>query len=153
MCFFAVSVCQEVEVRMDPFVYLILFVLVIIFVVLLPLLGGIGSYSVKKNEARGLNKGRSGTDKKRLKLEKEDIPLKFKVGLEKDGKKEGKRFEIDGKTGLKRRVIGKYSNNENEFDYDVDELIAEDLKEQQEEESARYEQFLGKENETQELLV
>ncbi|CDO94586.1 unnamed protein product [Kluyveromyces dobzhanskii CBS 2104] len=141
---------------MDPFVYLIVFLLAVVFVVLLPIVGGIGSYSVdrkaRSSEVQGDGKAKSLRSYTELK--KEDAPVKFKVGSSKEGKGfGGQKFDIDSKTGLKKRVIGKYKKNENAFDYDVDELIAEDLEEQQQEEAARYAQLLGKENETLEHLA
>lgn len=143
---------------MNPFVYLIVFLLVVAFVVLLPLIGGIGSYSVDKKTTRRSGDAKDSEKARSLakyaKLKKEDAPVKFKVSSSQEGEGFGTRkFEIDGKTGLKKRVIGKYNEDEAEFDYDVDELIAEDLREQQQEEAARYAQYLGKENETQENLV
>lgn len=134
--------------------------LVVVFLLLLPLLSGVGSYSLQKKPLRGKvvsakNSRDEGESKKnsnlkeRLNIKKEDAPVKFRMtdGVNHDS------FDIDGKTGLKRRYIGKYVEDNNEFDYDVDELIADDMLQEQQEAQKHYAQFEGRENEAHEELV
>lgn len=84
-----------------------------------------------------------------LKVSKDNMPLKFQVS----GTLINDKLEVDSKTGLKRRVIGKFSKDNNAFDYDVEELIEDDLREEKEAEEEHYAQFKGRENEVNEELV
>ncbi|CAR25544.1 hypothetical protein ZYGR_0A01080 [Zygosaccharomyces rouxii] len=96
---------------MDFYFYLLFFIFVIIFALLLPTLSGVGGFKIGQKNSRTSN----------------DHRLKFKLSSEKDiGKSSSHGFEIDSKTGLKKRVIGNYSEDPNHYDYDLDELISAD---------------------------
>lgn len=146
---------------MNLFAFFLLFLVAMIFVAALPLISGIATYKYEKTSAKGLAKNKRNEDsnqskreklKERINITKDSNPMK--LHLKEDGSSSSTdKFEIDGKTGLKRRVIGKYSNDPNDFDYDVDELIAEEEIENQREEDQRYERFAGKESEAREELV
>lgn len=120
---------------MDFYVYFVLLFVVILFILLLPLLSGIGSFKLdnfRSNKNIRQNGGRRDILKFKLKEEKESSNAdETLVGVSSSAiitsKKTGK-FEIDSKTGLKKRVIGKYTNDAdpNTFDFDIDELINED---------------------------
>ncbi|AET38834.1 Exp1p Ecym_3346 [Eremothecium cymbalariae DBVPG len=58
-----------------------------------------------------------------------------------------------GHTGLKRRVIGKYNNDPSLYDYNIEELIAEDLEEETQAEQRHFTKYKGKEQERNEELV
>ncbi|SCU90739.1 LAMI_0E03422g1_1 [Lachancea mirantina] len=141
---------------MDPFAFFVVFVIVVIVVLFLPLLSGIGSYRYKKPQFTGKNfqnreKARSAREKVKdsLKLSREQNPVKFQLKDELGPA----RFEMDSKTGLKRRNVGVYSKDPNDYDYDVDQLIQDEIQEEKREERARYAKFEGKEQEENEALV
>ncbi|GAV51541.1 hypothetical protein ZYGR_0AF00120 [Zygosaccharomyces rouxii] len=96
---------------MDLYFFLLLLIFVIAFALLLPILSGIGGFEIGKKHSKASN----------------DHRLKFKLSKEKDvGKSTSREYEIDSKTGLKKRVIGNYSEDPNSYDYDLDELITAD---------------------------
>ncbi|SMN18777.1 similar to Saccharomyces cerevisiae YDL121C Putative protein of unknown function [Maudiozyma saulgeensis] len=122
---------------MELYGYLIVLLVIIAFVALLPLLSGVG----------GFNKGNSTVQGKR----KTVINFKLKEGEDNKGKSSTfantHKFDTDNKTGLKRRVIGKYDNDPNSFDYDINELIDEDANEEKRKQEERLAGLKGKEEE------
>ncbi|AMD20505.1 HDL239Wp [Eremothecium sinecaudum] len=122
--------------------YLIVAFVVFFIVVSLPFISGIASYKINVSNGLGDKKHKS-TDGKKL--------VEFQ--LSKGADLQRKHYDIDGKTGLKRRNIRKVDSNISSYDYDIEELIAEDEKMEQEENDRRYEQFKGKENERVEDLA
>lgn len=147
---------------MDFYAYFVLLFVVILFILLLPIFSGIGSF--KLDNSRGskntkLNGAKRDVLKFRLKKEKEsssagDISTGVSSSSISISKKTGK-FEIDSKTGLKKRVIGNYANDEdpNTFDFDVDELINEEEEEERRKLLKRRSQFKGREYEAAESFV
>ncbi|CAL9731411.1 ER export of PMA1 protein 1 [Monosporozyma unispora] len=143
---------------MDFYAYFILLFVVILFVVILPLLSGIGSFKVNKSTS---NKGREQARSERLKfkLNKEkklrDDATDNSIGVSSSTLKKTGKFEIDSKTGLKKRVIGTYIENEdpNTFDFDVDDLINEDEEEEKREQLKRRNKFKGREYAASESFV
>ncbi|AQZ14369.1 YDL121C [Zygosaccharomyces parabailii] len=116
--------------------YLVVFTLVILFAVLLPTLSGIGSFKIDKN-------ARKATSKK---------PHSLQFKLKADGDSKGvssnsrrPEYEIDSRTGLKRRIVGKCDEDPNSYDYDVDDLINEDKQQEEKNQgthSKDYEEFV-----------
>lgn len=147
---------------MDFYVYFVLLFVVILFILLLPFLSGIGSFKLdnfRSNKNIRQNGGRRDILKFKLKEEKElsnadEISVGASSSAIITSKKTGK-FEIDSKTGLKKRVIGKYTNDAdpNTFDFDIDELINEDEEEERRELLKRRNQFKGREYEASESFV
>lgn len=142
---------------MDFYAYFVLLFVVILFVIVLPLLSGVGSFRVDNSK---LNNGKqqSRNDRLKFKLKEEKKQNKdddASIGVSSSTLKKTGKFEIDSKTGLKKRVIGEYVQNEdpNTFDFDVDELINEDEEEELREQLKRRNQFKGREYEASESFV
>lgn len=96
---------------MGLYFFSLLFIFVFAFALLLPALSGIGGFEIGKKNSKTSN----------------DHRLKFKLSKEKSlGKSTSREYEVDSKTGLKKRVIGNYSEDPNTYDYDLDELITAD---------------------------
>lgn len=142
---------------MDPYIFMIAFILVIAFVVMLPIISGIGTFKVDKSSKGG---NYSSFNKK---SEKQRGSLKFELskdskdeessGLSSSANNKAGRFDIDSKTGLKKRLIGKYDEDPNKYDYDIDELINEDQLEAELEQAQRLERFDGSKEKAYEELV
>ena len=142
---------------MDPYIFMIAFLLVIAFVVMLPIISGIGTFKLDKSSKGG---NYSSFNKK---SEKQRGSLKFELskdskdeessGLSSSANNKAGRFDIDSKTGLKKRLIGKYDEDPNKYDYDIDELINEDQLEAELEQAQRLERFDGSKEKAYEELV
>ena len=132
---------------------------VITFILVLPLVSGAFAYKVRKPVARPARSSDQANLTKRQKLKekldfsKDQSPVSIRLSTDAHTSSRKKDFEIDSKTGLKKRTIGKYSNDPNEFDYDLAELIEEDQQEEQREQELRYKQFSGREQQESEALV
>ena len=144
---------------MDFYAYFVLLFVVILFILLLPIFSGIGSFKLDNSRSSKNTKLNGDVLKFRLKKEKEsssadDISTGVSSSSISTSKKTGK-FEIDSKTGLKKRVIGNYANDEdpNTFDFDVDELINEEEEEERRKLLKRRSQFKGREYEAAESFV
>ncbi|CAB4257058.1 similar to Saccharomyces cerevisiae YDL121C Putative protein of unknown function [Maudiozyma barnettii] len=128
---------------MELYGYLIVLLIIVAFIALLPLISGVG----------GFNKGDGTTEGKN----KATINFKLKEDQDNKGKSStfanSHKFAVDNKTGLKRRVIGKYDNDPNSFDYDLNELIDEDANEERKIQEDRYASFKGKEEELYDELA
>ncbi|CAR25072.1 Exp1p [Lachancea thermotolerans CBS 6340] len=143
---------------MDFYAFLVLFVIIVAFVLLLPLLSGTFAYKFRKPAARAgktdhEHLSRTQKLKEKLEFSKDENPIKFQLRDNASTSSRNKPFEVDSKTGLKKRTIGKYSADPNEFDYDLTELIEEDVLEEKKENELRYQQFAGREQEESEALV
>lgn len=142
---------------MELYAYIVLFILVILFVGILPLLSGLASYkyefrsNIRFNSKNNEVKSKTRKFKEIMSFTKEDTPIKFK--LKSMGYNNSNKFNREGKTGLKRRVIGKFNDKLTDFDYDVDGLIKEELDQELEEERLKYLQFKGREQTINEELV
>ncbi|EDO16748.1 hypothetical protein Kpol_1003p54 [Vanderwaltozyma polyspora DSM 70294] len=126
--------------------FVILLLIVLVFSLAMPLLSNIGTFKVTKND----NKKITNKDNKSRNLK---FNLKDQTKATAFSSNRAGKLETDQKTGLKRRVIAKYDSDPNSFDFDVDELINEDLKEELEQEQKRLEQFNSKSNEEIDELV
>lgn len=126
---------------MDLFAFLIVIFFVILFIVILPLLSGVGSFGVQKS--RNVNKESSSKrEKLKRQLDKANV-LKFSLKKEED-EQDNSAFVIDPKTGLKKRVIGKYDHDPNNFDFDISDLIEEDERAHETEVRLRTKKLVGK---------
>lgn len=124
---------------------------------MLPIISGIGTFKVDKSSKGG---NYSSFNKK---SEKQRGSLKFELskdskdeessGLSSSANNKAGRFDIDSKTGLKKRLIGKYDEDPNKYDYDIDELINEDQLEAELEQAQRLERFDGSKEKAYEELV
>lgn len=133
--------------------YVIVLAAVLLFAMLLPMVSGIGSFGVDKPVAKG---------RAPVKGSKAKAPFKFKLSKEVEGsdgttgfssaRKTGK-LEVDPRTGLKRRVIGKFDEDPNNYDYDLDELVNEDRVEEERAQVKRLEKFEGSTEKAYEELV
>lgn len=148
--------------------FLVIILIVILFIVCLPIISGVGNFKLGKdrNNVRAQqNEITSKRQKFKNALKKADV-LQFELKNNSDdndgndtyGKTSStnNKFEVDSKTGLKRRVIGEFqkSNNDpNEFDFDLNKLIEEDEEEERQEIQNRMNKYKGKEQETYEGLV
>lgn len=148
--------------------FFVIILIVILFIVCLPLLSGVGNFRLNKNS--GVLKSQQDDIKSKRQrlnnaLRKADV-LKFELndnsGSDNKSSNVGDtfaskgKFEIDSKTGLKRRIIGRYqkdNNDPNEFDFDLNELIEEDKEQERKEMEVKSNKFKGKEQETYEGLV
>lgn len=141
---------------MEFYVYLIAFALVIGFALVLPMLSGIGTFKIARPTAdyRGDKKGSTGKEALKFQLKKEFVADGNDkcFGASTSSSKTGK-LEVDSKTGLKRRVIGVYDDDPNNFDYDIDELANEDKVEEEQEQARRLQQFQGNTGKAYEELV
>ncbi|CCC67467.1 hypothetical protein NCAS_0A09090 [Naumovozyma castellii] len=138
---------------MELVAYFIVLFVVILFLVILPILGNVGNFKIGKPSS---GKEKVKSKRQRLKNAINDPNLlKFKLKDEDTkGASSANKFQLDSKTGLKRRVLGNSDNQDpNAFDYDIDELINEDRLEEEAEEAKRVGKFKGKERETYEALV
>ena len=130
---------------MELYGYIIVLIVIIAFIVLLPLISGVGNFNRNKNVSEG----------------KRNAVINFKLKEGADSSKGSSstfakthnKFDIDDKTGLKRRIIGKYDDDPNSFDYDINELIDEDANEEKKEQEERYAQYKGREEEAYDDLA
>lgn len=147
---------------MDFYAYFVLLFVVILFIVVLPSLSGVGTFKLDNSRnVKNAKQNGSRSDVLKFKLKKEEessnadeISNGVSSSTISTSKKTGK-FEIDSKTGLKKRVIGNNAKNgdPNIFDFDVDELINEDAEEEKRELTKRYSMFKGREYEAAESFV
>lgn len=140
---------------MELYVYLIAFALVMVFALALPMLSGIGTFKITRptTEYRGSKKDSTGKGTFKFQLKKEFVEDgDNSVGVSTSSSKKGK-LEVDSKTGLKRRVIGVYDEDPNNFDYDIDDLANEDKVEEEQEQAKRLQQFQGNTGKAYEELV
>lgn len=130
---------SEGRMTMGVYGYLIVLLAIVAFLVILPLVSGVGTFKL------------SSIGKKDNKKSKNDKLVNFKLN-EKQGKatsgasstfNKTLNFDLDSKTGLKKRVIGKFNTDPNSFDYDIDDLIQEDHIEEQQEQAQRFNRFNG----------
>ena len=131
---------------MELYGYLILIVIVVGFLALLPLVSGVGTFNMNKG-ANVQGKKKEGMVDFKLAAEKEG-----RTGTASSSSRAGK-FSVDSKTGLKRRVIGKYSADPSTYDFDIDDLIKEDAVQEREEQEKRYADMAGKTEEVLDELV
>lgn len=121
---------------MEFYSYAVVFILVILFAMLLPMMSGIGSFKVSENAQKSSSKR---PHRLQFKLKNDDTSS----GVSSASR--NKHYEVDSRTGLKRRVLDKYNDDPNSYDYDVDDLISEDeLKEGKDQASSMkdYEKFV-----------
>ncbi|QLQ77985.1 hypothetical protein HG537_0A02320 [Torulaspora globosa] len=135
---------------MEIYIYLIVFAVVLVFVVLLPMVSGIGSFSIDKPVKKSIGKSQRKEPFK-FKLSKEDNEPENVSGFS-SARKTGK-LEVDPRTGLKRRVIGKFDEDPNNYDYDLDELLNEDRVEEEKAQVRRLQKFQGNTEKAYEELV
>lgn len=138
---------------MDLYVFVLLFALVVLFVILLPAVSGVGSFSVNKSGRKATRAGEGNKGKKPFKFElkKEAETETTETGFS-TAHKTGK-LQVDPRTGLKRRVIGKYDEDPNNFDYDLDDLVNEDNVEEEKAQAERLKQYQGSTKKAYEELV
>ncbi|KAL3228929.1 hypothetical protein RNJ44_02016 [Nakaseomyces bracarensis] len=130
---------------MDFFAFLVVIFLVIMFIMILPLLSGVGSFGLQKSK-NDKKETSSRREKLKQQLDKANV-LKFSLKKEDDDETHSVRpshFDIDSKTGLKKRVIGKYDHDPNSFDFDISDLIEEDQRQQESELKKRTKNLAGK---------
>lgn len=108
---------------------------------ILPLLSGVGSFGLQKSHK---NKKEAFSKREKLKqqLDKANV-LKFSLKKE-DTEDTPDQFAIDSRTGLKKKIIGRYDHDPNSFDYDINELLEEDERERQTEVRQRTKKLAGK---------
>lgn len=131
---------------MELYGYIVLIVVVVGFMAFLPVVSGVGNFNVKK--------GTKSQGKKREGM------VDFKLNEKKDAAKgasstysQTDKYSVDSKTGLKKRVIGKFSTDPSSFDFDIDELINEDAAQEKQEQEKRYADLQGKTEEVLDELV
>ncbi|KOH00249.1 Exp1p DI49_0950 [Saccharomyces eubayanus] len=144
--------------------YFVLLIAVVLFIALLPLFSGIGKFKLTKPSSSVKAQSPTGKLGKReylkSKLNHTNV-LKFDLNGEKDGSGDDstgvssdlRKFEVDSKTGLKRRVIGQYNQDPNDFDFDINDLIVEDELDEQREEEKKLKKYNGKKNQAYEGFV
>lgn len=138
---------------MEIYVYLIVFAVVLLFVVLLPMVSGIGSFSIDKPVKKSIGSTKKSKRKEpfKFKLRKDDGEPESASGFS-SARKTGK-LEVDPRTGLKKRVIGKFDEDPNNYDYDLDELLYEDKVEEEKAQVRRLQKFQGSTEKAYEELV
>lgn len=144
--------------------YFVLLIVVVLFIALLPLFSGIGKFKLTKPSSSAKAQSPTGKLGKReylkSKLNHANV-LKFDLKGEKDGSDDDstgvssdiRKFEIDSKTGLKRRVIGQYNQDPNDFDFDINDLIVEDERDEKREEEKKLKKYNGEKNQAYEGFV
>lgn len=132
---------------MNFLLFLVIILVAVLYSIGLPLVSNIGSFKIEQRKETQSDSGKP--KKKRLKF---NLKEKSKNDMGTSSNRSN-TFETDPKTGLKRRVIGKFVSDINEFDFDIDELINEDIKEEEINEKKRFEEYKGKEQEKYEELV
>ncbi|CAI4059374.1 hypothetical protein SUVZ_04G1230 [Saccharomyces uvarum] len=144
--------------------YFVLLIAVVLFIALLPLFSGIGKFKLAKPSSSAEAQSPTGKLGKReylrSKLNHANV-LKFDLKGGKDGSDDDstgvssdlRKFEIDSKTGLKRRVIGQYNQDPNDFDFDINDLIVEDELDEKREEEKKLKKYNGKKNQAYEGFV
>lgn len=135
--------------RMNFYTFLIAFVLVVIFAILLPIVSGIGTFKVEKQQRGSTNAHLK--DKRGVKFELSSKTESF--GTASSTNRKERNFDIDSRTGLKKRVIGKYDEDPNTYDYDVNEFINEDAEEEKRAQVERLQKFDGSKEKAYEELV
>lgn len=143
---------------MELFAYFILIIIIVLFIVVLPLLSGVGSFKIDKSIAKRQERSKRDPNVLKFKLKEQKDKSNSdndSIGISSSTFKKTGKFEIDSKTGLKKRVIGKYVQDDdpNTFDFDVDELINEDEEEEKRELQQRRSKFQGREYEANEDFV
>ncbi|CCF56125.1 hypothetical protein KAFR_0A06900 [Kazachstania africana CBS 2517] len=125
---------------MDFYGILVLIFIVFIFVILLPTISGVGTFKV--------NNKKEHSNILKFKLEQEDRKQDDAATSSMKNK-----FEVNPRTGLKRRIIGKYNEDPNEFDFTVDDLINEDKVEEERERLQRLKKYDNDEQKANESFV
>ena len=149
---------------MNLYGYFLLLIIVIAFIALLPLFSGIGTFKLTKPKSSATAQSATGKLGKREYLKKKlDHTNVLKFDLKDTEESLGhdsasassasRKFEIDSKTGLKRRVIGQYNKDPNDFDFDIDDLNNEDELDERREEEKKLKKYNGKKNEAYEGFV
>ncbi|SCV05372.1 LANO_0H06040g1_1 [Lachancea nothofagi CBS 11611] len=145
---------------MNLFAYFVLFVVVIAFILVLPLLSGTFTYKLQKPGAKTSSRNSDSSSlskrqrfREKMRFSKEQTPLKIQLSHEAHSSSRGNESESDSKVGLKKRTIRKFDSDPNTFDYDIAELMEEDEREEQRERALQFQKFAGKEQETHESLV
>ncbi|CAI4037786.1 hypothetical protein SMKI_04G1190 [Saccharomyces mikatae IFO 1815] len=144
--------------------YFVLLIIVLVFIALLPLFSGIGTFKLAKPSSSASKPSTTGKYGKREYIKKKlnhTNVLKFDLKDRDDSlgddrahaSSASRKFEIDSKTGLKRRVIGQYNKDPNDFDFDINDLINEDELEERREEEEKLKKYDGKKNEAYEGFV
>ncbi|CAM9017623.1 unnamed protein product [Wickerhamomyces anomalus] len=130
---------------MDLFVFLIVFAVVIFFIAFLPLLSGVASYKLQATTQ--LEAKSSSRDSKFSKLKhipnvsKSDIPFKFAPKINNG----------DSKIRNRKAKNADIDLNPSHYDYDLDELIEEENREDAEEKQREFQQRLYKGDNLQEM--
>lgn len=139
---------------MDLYGFFVILFIVIIFIVILPIVSNVGSFKVNKPSSKK-NGAATGSKRQRLKdaindpnilkfrLKKGEVEEEPNAFVSSNSGKTGV-FEVDSKTGLKKRVIGKFSADPSTFDFDIDDLIDEDKKEEEQEMNRRFQKHGSK---------
>ena len=141
---------------MDLYIYLAIIFVVISFVILLPILSGIGTFQLNNpkllSKEKNIVRSNESFLKFKLKENKDSTPQANVDSASSAFKKNG-NFEIDSRTGIKRRTIGKYNNDPNSFDYEIEDLINEDIVEEENEQKIRLREFDGNREKAYEEFV
>lgn len=119
------------------FNFAIIILIVVSIALILPLVSGVGNFSVNKN------------DTLKFKLNEKEKARKGKNGNSNGvTTSRSQKYDIDSKHGLKKRVVGdiRKMNDPNAYDFDIDELINEDEVEKNNELSQRLSKFNGDKN-------
>ncbi|KAL6948759.1 hypothetical protein ACO0QE_001232 [Hanseniaspora vineae] len=120
---------------MNFIIFLIAVVFLVLFGLALPYFSNVGTYNIKTTYSNSnSNKNKDFNSKGKVHQSKK---LNFNLNVDSEEKLQ-KKYDIDGKTGLKKRVVGDFNQDPNQFDYDVDELIREDEDEEQRQENLKY---------------
>ncbi|AGO10747.1 AaceriAGR388Wp [[Ashbya] aceris (nom. inval.)] len=128
--------CTERRRRREHGMYILLYfgtvLAVLIVVVLLPVVSGVLSYRVRRPTTGG-NRSRDRAGDSRA----VDVALNATTGRD---------VAAHNRDGLQRRVLGHYSEDPSVFDYDVDELIAEELAQERRDEELQFAEQAGKDH-------
>lgn len=119
---------------MNFIIFLIAVFFLVLFGLALPYFSNLGTYNIKTTYSN--NKKNKDFDNKQRESHKRK-KLNFNLNVDSEETLQ-KKYIVDGKTGLKKRVVGDFNQDPNLFDYDVDELIREDEEEEQRQENLKY---------------
>ena len=119
---------------MNFIIFLIAVFFLVLFGLALPYFSNLGTYNIKTTYSN--NKKNKDFDNKQRESHKRK-KLNFSLNVDSEETLQ-KKYIVDGKTGLKKRVVGDFNQDPNQFDYDVDELIREDEEEEQRQENLKY---------------
>ncbi|KAL6944505.1 hypothetical protein ACO0RG_001242 [Hanseniaspora osmophila] len=124
---------------MNFIIFLIAVFFLVLFGLALPYFSNLGTYNIKTTYSN--NKKNKDFDNKQRESHKRK-KLNFSLNVDSEETLQ-KKYIVDGKTGLKKRVVGDFNQDPNQFDYDVDELIREDEEEEQRQENLKYRRNKG----------